>query len=340
MSTTDPENPLDAATRDSAEAASGEDGLERGTELRTFLIADIRGYTTYTAEFGDAAAARLVARFSGLVREVVEAREGFLLELRGDEALVVFVSARQALRAATDLQRRFGAEGMPRGVGIGLDAGEAIPVDQGYRGTSLNVAARLCAQARPGQILASETVIHLAAKVDGIDYVDPRTLRLKGLDQPVRAVEVVRAGGPPRRRRRRPSGASRPGPRLIAAAIVAALVVAVGGGALLIGPLAGGPAASPGRSTGPAPSATPTPSRAPGADKIEAGELPLLAWVDPASMGVLDILDEPGAAADATFADGDFWVLDRKPRAIHQVDPETGRVKGRSRSASRSAPSP
>ena len=83
------------------------------TELRTFLIADIRGYTTYTREHGDEAAAALAARFAALVDEVVTARDGFLLELRGDEALVVFVSARKALRAAIDLQARFAASRAP-----------------------------------------------------------------------------------------------------------------------------------------------------------------------------------------------------------------------------------
>src|SRR5207344_2443067 len=96
------------------------------TELRTFLIADIRGYTLYTREHGDEAAAALAARFAELVSEVVGAREGFLLEVRGDEALVVFVSARRALRAAIDLQARFAEVQLPRGVGIGLDAGEAV----------------------------------------------------------------------------------------------------------------------------------------------------------------------------------------------------------------------
>src|SRR5262245_34229596 len=67
---------------------------------RTFLIADIRGYTTYTRENGDEKAAALAARFAAIVREVVAGHDGFLLELRGDEALVVFVSARRALRAA------------------------------------------------------------------------------------------------------------------------------------------------------------------------------------------------------------------------------------------------
>ena len=159
--------------------------------LRTFLIADVRGYTAYTREMGDEAAAALAATFATVVREVVEPREGYSLELRGDEAMVVFESARQALRAAVELQDRFVAVGLARGVGIGLDAGEAVPTEGGFRGGALNLAARLCAQAKAGEILASETVIHLAARIEGIVYVEPRTLSLKGYAEQVRAVEVV-----------------------------------------------------------------------------------------------------------------------------------------------------
>ena len=59
-----------------------------------------------------------------------------MIELRGDEALAVFPSARQALRAALDLQEQFAGEtevdpSLPLRVGIGLDAGEAIPVEGG-----------------------------------------------------------------------------------------------------------------------------------------------------------------------------------------------------------------
>jgi class 3 adenylate cyclase len=160
-----------------------------GTDIRTFLIADVRGYTKYTQEQGDQAAATLTAAFAELVEDVVGEHGGFLLERRGDEGLVVFVSARDALRAAVALQARFRKE-LPLGVGIGLDAGEAVPVGDGYRGGALNLAARLCARAPAGQILASEAVIHLAARVDGISYADARTLRLKGYAQPVRVVDV------------------------------------------------------------------------------------------------------------------------------------------------------
>src|SRR6478735_1450034 len=167
--------------------------------IKTFLIADVRGYTRFTQERGDEAAARLTARFAELAREAVEAAGGTLVELRGDEALAVFDSARQALRAASDLQERFVAEtvadpSLPLAVGIGLDAGEAVPVDGGYRGGALNLAARLCSQARAGEILTSQGVTHLARALDGIELHEYGELELKGLSEPVRAFRVAPTG--------------------------------------------------------------------------------------------------------------------------------------------------
>jgi branched-chain amino acid transport system substrate-binding protein len=163
--------------------------------VRTFLIADVRGYTRFTQAHGDEAAGRLAASFAALARETVTAAGGEVVELRGDEALCVFSSARQALRTAVELQRHFrarvdGEPVFPLGVGIGLDAGEAVPVEDGYRGGALNLAARLCSLAAPGQILASETVTNLARAVEEVRFVERRA-RVKGLEKPVRLIEVV-----------------------------------------------------------------------------------------------------------------------------------------------------
>src|SRR5436305_1836400 len=122
------------------------------TGVLAFLIADIRGYTSYTRANGDAAAAQLAATFAELAREAVEAHDGTVIELRGDEALATFASPRQALRAATQLQTILADEKslhpeLPLNVGIGVDAGEAVPVEGGYRGDALNFAARLCSAA-------------------------------------------------------------------------------------------------------------------------------------------------------------------------------------------------
>ena len=65
---------------------------ETAEEIGVFLVADVRGYTVFTQERGDEAAARLAARFAAIVREHVQAQDGSLIELRGDEALAVFRS--------------------------------------------------------------------------------------------------------------------------------------------------------------------------------------------------------------------------------------------------------
>jgi YVTN family beta-propeller protein len=166
------------------------------SDVRTFLIADVRGYTRFTQEHGDEEAGSLAAAFAELARDVVASHSGHVLELRGDEALCVFASARRALRAAVELQTRFRTAdedgfAFPLGVGIGLDAGEAVPIEGGYRGASLNLAARLCSLAKPGEILASETVVGLAGRLEGVLFAPRRAVRLKGIDRPVRVIEIV-----------------------------------------------------------------------------------------------------------------------------------------------------
>ena len=208
---------------------------EQTVQIRTFLIADVRGYTLFTQERGDEAAAKLAAKFADIVREVVEARGGNLLELRGDEALCVFSSAREAIRTAVDVQQRFVEETLeqpelPLTVGIGLDAGEAVAVQGGYRGGALNLAARLCGQARAGEILASREVTHLARRIDGVRYEDRGSLTFKGISEPVAVARVVPEGADPVERLQ-PFGPPAPPPtktrrpRVLIGAIVAILAL-------------------------------------------------------------------------------------------------------------------
>jgi class 3 adenylate cyclase len=167
-------------------------------DILVFLIADVRGYTRFTLDNGDEAAARLTTRFATLVREAVTIWHGHLIELRGDEALACFSSVRQALQAAVTMQDHFIQATkenlkLPLPVGIGLDAGEAVPVEGGYRGVALNLAARLCSVAGAGEILVSEIVTHLARRVDGLAYHPWGTAELKGFTEPVRILSVHRA---------------------------------------------------------------------------------------------------------------------------------------------------
>jgi serine/threonine protein kinase/class 3 adenylate cyclase/sugar lactone lactonase YvrE len=169
--------------------------VSRATQVLTILIADMRGYTAYTVEHGDEAAANIAAQFATTTGAVVERSGGTVLELRGDEAACIFASARQAVRAAVALQEHYQherAEGQfPLGVGMALDAGEVVAVEGGYRGQALNLAARLCSLAGPGDVLVSEGLVHLARKVEGLAYLERGYEQLKGIVDPVRVIAVA-----------------------------------------------------------------------------------------------------------------------------------------------------
>lgn len=221
---------------------------EQETGVLTFLIADVRGYSRYTEEFGNEAAARLATEFKHLVEEGVEAHGGLLVEVRGDEGLAVFTSARQAIRAAVDLQERFGAEteagsDLPLKVGIGIDSGEAVRLEDGtYRGAALNVAARLCARAHGGDVIVTQAASRLAGRLAGLQYSDRGRVRLKNIPEPIHILKVYSDLDAPPTRRWVLLLAGRPGrtlsvPLALAVALIAAVTAAgvvyftAGGGA-------------------------------------------------------------------------------------------------------------
>jgi branched-chain amino acid transport system substrate-binding protein len=346
-------------SRGASDPRLGDDSAHSGplrAELRTFLIADIRGYTRFTQTRGDEAAGLLAARFSEFVRSGVESRDGTLLELRGDEALVVFTSARQALRAAVELQQHFAVEtradpSLPLGVGIGIDAGEAVPVSGGYRGGALNLAARLCARAGPGEILASETVVQLAGHVEGIRAIEPESLRLKGLRKPVRAFRIVsdhdgRRMGVGRRVRRSVRRVRRP--RLVLGVVGACALAAAAAAAFGLG--RGGSGSAPALVSVPPDSLAvvdPKRSRVTGEVPIPGGPSlvaagPRVVWVaSDASRTISSVSADrravthvvaPNATPTAFAADGDaVWVLDGSRRVLLKVDPTYGAVTRRIR---------
>jgi len=164
--------------------------------IHTFLIADIRGYSRYTDEFGAEAAAGLTAQFVSLVTEDVETHGGEVVEIRGDEALAVFASARQAIRCAVALQARFDEEAeldhdIPLRVGIGIDSGEAVALEGGgFRGAALNVAARLCGRAHGGDVIVTEATYRLAGRMEGLTFSDRGRVHLKNISDPIHILQV------------------------------------------------------------------------------------------------------------------------------------------------------
>ena len=165
-----------------------------------FLIADVRGYTAFTRERGDAEAARLATRFAALAGDAVAARSGEVVEVRGDEVFAVFAAAAQAVRAALELQATLAEESaadpsLPLPAGIGIAVGQGVRVGDGYRGSALNLAARLCSRAGAGQVLVSAEVFEEASDI-GIGHLQPAGQEtLKGFSEPISVYEAVAGAG-------------------------------------------------------------------------------------------------------------------------------------------------
>jgi WD40 repeat protein/class 3 adenylate cyclase len=180
-------------------AAPASGAVQVGSE-RTFLIADVRGYTRFTREHGDAAAARLASAFAQLARDSVEACGGQVIELRGDEALAVFPWPLPAVRASIDLVAVCEEEAaadptLPLRVGVGIDVGEAVPVEGGFRGAALNTAARLCSKAEGGQVLVSPRILERTAEISWLRFASRGRAELKGFEEPVELFEPTLGEG-------------------------------------------------------------------------------------------------------------------------------------------------
>ncbi len=104
-----------------------------------------------------------------------------------------FSSATKALECAIAMQRAFAAHNDAAEeqikVRIGLNAGEPIAEDDDLFGTAVQLAACICAQAEPGQILAPIVVRELAAGKRFL-FADRGETEFRGFEDPVRLYEV------------------------------------------------------------------------------------------------------------------------------------------------------
>ena len=157
---------------------------------RGFLFADLRGYTAFVERHGDDAAADLLDAYRELVRSEVARHAGAEIRTEGDSFYVVFGSARRAVScglaivAAADQTGRDHPD-RPIRVGIGINAGETVQRGEGFVGTAVNLAARVCAQAREGEVLVTSAVRDAIGTTPNLRLVPRGTHRLKGIARPV-----------------------------------------------------------------------------------------------------------------------------------------------------------
>ena len=180
---------MGAAETDSAGAVLLPENSERDPGTRTIMFTDIVGSTSMTQRLGDAVSLALLECHDNIVRSALAAAGGREIKHTGDGIMAVFHSAAAAVRCGMTVQqniakhRRAHAD-QPLQVRIGLAAGEPIEHHNDLFGSTVQLAARLCAHAEPEQVLVSNAVAELCiGKALPLKEVGPVTL--KGFDQPV-----------------------------------------------------------------------------------------------------------------------------------------------------------
>jgi class 3 adenylate cyclase len=172
-------------------AAGGEPTVPGG--MVTILFTDMEGSTALTQRLGDAKAQEVLRTHNAIVRDALKAHSGSEIKHTGDGIMASFGSASKALECAIAMQRAFAEQNEsaeePIRVRIGLNAGEPIAEDADLFGTAVQLAARICAQAEPGQILAPIVVRELAAGKRFL-FADRGEVALRGFEDPVRLYEV------------------------------------------------------------------------------------------------------------------------------------------------------
>ncbi len=211
-----------------------------------FLFADLRGYARLVDTRGAVEASHLLGRYRTIVREVVAHHGGAEIKTEGDSFYVVLPSASGALRCGFDIltacrEPTDGGEAIE--VGVGIHAGESVAHEGGFVGSAVNIAARICAVAAAGELLASGTIRELTRSIVAAQFVFVGRRQLKGLAEPVDLFRVVPDGAPTfvRRRPGRGASAARPVRWLAVAAVVIAVIATGFVTAVLWHPLSGPP---------------------------------------------------------------------------------------------------
>ena len=148
--------------------------------VQTLLFIDIVGSTNRLRDLGDAAWAAVLVRHHEVIRAVLAAHGGREVDTAGDGLLARFDAPAPALHAAVAAV----AAVAPLRIEIraGLHTGEVELHGDVMTGIGVHLAARVMAEAGPGQVLVSATVRELMAG-SGLGFVDLGVRELKGFPE-------------------------------------------------------------------------------------------------------------------------------------------------------------
>jgi len=192
-----------------------EDPLKSHRREITVVFLDLRGFTAFAETSEPEEVMGVLREYHAVMGRLILAHEGTLERFTGDGMMIFFNdpvpvadAAERAVRMAAamrgevdELLVKWRKRGYELDFGVGIAQGYATigaigfegRMDYGAIGTVTNMAARLCGEAKPRQILISQRVLGAVEAL--VEVEDLGSLTLKGFSKPVPAFNVLALQG-------------------------------------------------------------------------------------------------------------------------------------------------
>ncbi len=169
-----------------------------GNEIEVaILFADVVGSTKLYEQLGDLRAREMVSICIEVMRGATEQNHGTVIKTMGDEVMVTFPTADDALNAAAHMQKQISSHPSLQvddhmvAIRIGCNFGPVVMENRDIFGSAVHTANRMTSQAKAGQIMTTATMVEQLstdwrASVRQIDIAT-----LKGRSSEVALFEVL-----------------------------------------------------------------------------------------------------------------------------------------------------
>jgi adenylate cyclase len=193
-------------------SSDGQDLLQSHRREISVLFCDLRGFTAFTETNEPEEVMGVLSEYHREMCALIDRYEGTIQGFAGDGIIALFNDpvpcadhAQRAVRLAADMRDKvaelaagWSRRGLDLGCGIGVALGYATLGTVGFErrleysaiGSVMNLASRLCDEAKPGQIVVSRRVFSEAEPI--LEAMELPPLTLKGFSRPVPAYQIVK----------------------------------------------------------------------------------------------------------------------------------------------------
>jgi class 3 adenylate cyclase len=162
--------------------------------LTSVMFVDIVDSTGLASRLGDRQWTETLATFSTRSERQVDRFQGSILKSTGDGLLAIFDGPARAVACAAALREVARSLGLE--IRTGIHTGEVERIGRDIGGIGVHIAARIMAEASPGEILTSSTVRDLVVG-SGIEFRSKSLTQLRGMPGEWTLLSVIGDGDGP-----------------------------------------------------------------------------------------------------------------------------------------------